>query len=480
MLCAISGEAPQEPVISKNTGILYEKRLIEKYIEEHGTEPSGEAATTADLLPLKTDRTVRPRPPTLTSIPALLAAFQNEWDSVALGTRTLMEELARTREELSTALYQNDAAKRVVARLVRERDEAREALSKLTVSGGGGAAANGDAMVVDSTQGLSDELSTKVNDTHQKLSKGRKKRPIPEGWATGDHVSAFKTESSTSLPFSQISGLAIEGQGSFAAVASHTGDVAIYAIDEGKVERQLTVDDPVTDELWAGTRLIVATAKGSVKLIDGGKEVLSVTEHAGAVTALSLHPSGELLASVGADKLVVFYDIASFQPVGRTYTDSALTTCAFHPDGHLFAAGTSAGAIKLFMTTTLEEAAEFSLGAPVQSLVFSENGFWFAATAKGQTTATVFDLRKEGEAAKVKVLEAGGSVAALAWDFTGQFLATVGAGGLTVQQYAKASKAWTEVLRTSVAGVDVRWAAEGKKLVVANVEGVVTVLAAGE
>lgn len=75
-----------------------------------------------------------------------------------------MEELARTREELSTALYQNDAAKRVVARLTRERDEAREALSKLTVSGG----ANGDAMVVDSTQGLSEELGAKVDEVHTK------------------------------------------------------------------------------------------------------------------------------------------------------------------------------------------------------------------------------------------------------------------------------------------------------------------------
>lgn len=107
---------------------------------------------------------MRPRPPTLTSIPALLATFQNEWDSVALGTRALMEELARTREELSTALYQNDAAKRVVARLTRERDEAREALSKVGVSAG--VNGNGDAMVVDSAQGLDEELGAKVDEVH--------------------------------------------------------------------------------------------------------------------------------------------------------------------------------------------------------------------------------------------------------------------------------------------------------------------------
>ncbi len=42
MLCAISGEAPQEPVVSKKSGTVYEKRLIEKYIEEHGKEPGAD------------------------------------------------------------------------------------------------------------------------------------------------------------------------------------------------------------------------------------------------------------------------------------------------------------------------------------------------------------------------------------------------------------------------------------------------------
>ena len=154
-------------LIPSRPGAVYEKRLIEQYIDQHGTEPeTNEAITAEDLIPLKTSRVVRPRPPTLTSIPALLATFQNEWDSVALGTRTLMEELARTREELSTALYQNDAAKRVIARLTKERDEARDALSKVTVSAGAGA--NGDVMAIDSVQGLSEELGAKVDEIQQK------------------------------------------------------------------------------------------------------------------------------------------------------------------------------------------------------------------------------------------------------------------------------------------------------------------------
>jgi len=153
-------------VVSKKTGTVYERRLIEKYIEEHGKEPgTEEELEVEDLLPVKTTRIVRPRPPTLTSIPALLATFQNEWDALALETYNVQEQLARTREELATALYQHDAAVRVIARLTRERDEAREALSKVTVTAG--STTNGDAMAVDS-EPLPSALAEVIDETHQK------------------------------------------------------------------------------------------------------------------------------------------------------------------------------------------------------------------------------------------------------------------------------------------------------------------------
>lgn len=128
------------------------------------------------------------------------------------------------------------------------------------------------------------------------------------------------------------------------------------------------------------------------------------------------------------------------------------------------------------MTKTGDQATVFNLGAPVQSIAFSENGYWIAATAKGQTTVTIFDLRKEGDAATAKVLDTGSSVSKLAWDYTGQFLATAGPSGLTVQQYLKSSKAWSQALSSATPSVAVRWGANGKKLVGVNTEGVVSVL----
>lgn len=70
--------------------------------------------------------TVRPRPPKLSSVPSLLSSLQNEWDSVMLESFTLKQQYQQVRQELSHALYQNDAATRVIARLKKERDSARE------------------------------------------------------------------------------------------------------------------------------------------------------------------------------------------------------------------------------------------------------------------------------------------------------------------------------------------------------------------
>lgn len=70
-----------------------------------------------------------PRPPALTSIPALLHTLQNEWDALVLEQFSLKQQYNAVRQELSHSLYQYDAATRVAARLLKERDASRESVS---------------------------------------------------------------------------------------------------------------------------------------------------------------------------------------------------------------------------------------------------------------------------------------------------------------------------------------------------------------
>ncbi|KAJ4909518.1 Pre-mRNA-processing factor 19-like protein 1 [Raphanus sativus] len=193
MNCAISGEVPVEPVVSKKTGLLYEKRLIETHIS-----------------------IVKPKPLHTASIPGLLGAFQTEWDGLMLTNFSLEQQLHTARQELSHALYQHDAACRVIARLKKERDEARQLLSEAesqlpaapevapanaTLSNGKRAADGGeqgpDAKKM--SLGISAEVITELTDCNAALSQQRKKRQIPPTLASIDDLEKFTQLSSHPL-----------------------------------------------------------------------------------------------------------------------------------------------------------------------------------------------------------------------------------------------------------------------------------------
>ena len=105
----VCSEVPEEPVLSPVSNNVFERRLVVKYIHENGTDPiNGEPLAEDQLLEIKgsahveiflceqLERTivlisahppkfyaanplVKPRPPSATSIPAILKLLQDEW-----------------------------------------------------------------------------------------------------------------------------------------------------------------------------------------------------------------------------------------------------------------------------------------------------------------------------------------------------------------------------------------------------------------
>ncbi|AQK65170.1 Pre-mRNA-processing factor 19 homolog 2 [Zea mays] len=216
MICAISGEVPDEPVVSKKSGLLFERRLIERYIEDHGKCPATkEDLTMDDIVPVKTNTIVKPRPLQAASIPGLLGIFQNEWDALMLSNFALEQQLHTARQELSHALYQHDAACRVIARLKKERDDARALLAQAerqipaSVAGAAPAAvvSNGKRVIEDEIgpdgkkirPGINPVMIDELTECNAMLSAQRKKRQVPPTLAPIDALERYTQISSHPL-----------------------------------------------------------------------------------------------------------------------------------------------------------------------------------------------------------------------------------------------------------------------------------------
>jgi pre-mRNA-processing factor 19 len=128
LVCALSGEVPVEPVISVKSGNLFEKRLIEGYVNENGVCPiTREPLSLQDLVPVQSGKAVKPRSAAHTSLQGMMGSFQNEWDAMVLETFKLRELLNEARMELSHTLYQHDAACRCESlRRMRQHESRKE------------------------------------------------------------------------------------------------------------------------------------------------------------------------------------------------------------------------------------------------------------------------------------------------------------------------------------------------------------------
>jgi pre-mRNA-processing factor 19 len=442
MICGISGTTPEEPVVSSRTGQVYEKRLIEKYIEANGKEPgTNEILEVKDLIAVKVNKSVKPRPITATSIPSMLQLFQNEWDAMMLESYTLKQHLETVRQELAHALYQHDAACRVIARLIKERDAARSTLSSLSVQlpeGYKPPQAGADAMEVDSGApiGINENITKKFEEKSKALSKDRKKRQQSPDLATPELLKEYQVVSSNNPHKASAPGiLALDlhpTQDDLVVTGGVDAQVLVFNHDSGKIVSTLSGHTKrVNDVLFHPSGEVVLscsqdkTARIWRSSTSGYTNSHVVKVHTEDVTAISLHATGDYLATASLDRSWGFHDIntgACLLKVTRPRDDAGLSAIAFHPDGLILGTGTTDSMVRIWDVKLQDNVASFEgHTGRIVDIAFSENGFYLATAA--EDSIKLWDLRK---LANFFTIPLEGTVSAINFDYSGNYLAVAG------------------------------------------------------
>lgn len=169
----------------------------------------------------------KPRSLNELSIPGVLDMLHTEWDTAVLETFELRKHLDIVKKQLVHAMYQQDAATRVISRLIKERDEAREALTntqqRLT-NFKTRLETNGDAElpeepvtreVIENNQysheqencGIYPELIEKMNEVSKTLFAERKDKKKPEDYYSPNDFVIFTEKGSYPLHSSSVPGV---------------------------------------------------------------------------------------------------------------------------------------------------------------------------------------------------------------------------------------------------------------------------------
>ena len=188
-----------------------------------------------------------------------------------LEIHTLKQHLNTTRQELTHALYQHEAACRVVTRIIKERDEAREELAKIREAMKGGVA------VAEQAKGITEDLVDKFNELSEQLSQSRKGRKVPEDVAKENEMEAFHESLSASLH-----------------PAGKDGKAGVTCMD-------LNNDDP--------SLILTGGKDGTAHLFDSSaNKILSTFTHKAKVTAVSFVPADLLTAiTCSADSTAKYF-----------------------------------------------------------------------------------------------------------------------------------------------------------------------------
>lgn len=467
IVCAISGHAPEEPVFSPKTGHVYEKRLIVKHIQSAGKCPvTKDDLTQDDIVEVKANKGVRPRPASAASIPGMLSLLQSEWDAVMTETHEHKAHLDTTRKQLSHALYQHDAACRVIARLLRERDQARERNAQLQeqlvnmkpLAPGETAGDQGET-------GLTPEIIQRMQECAKGLSKTRKKKEFP-GLAAVADVKRFECTGQYKIHQSTAPGITCldihKNDDNRIVTGGVDQQVILFDAENGKLVQKMTGHSKkINQVMFHPTKEYMlsasedATARVWVGDAANWKAAYScahvVRRHSAAVMDLSVHPLGDHFLTCSLDKSWALHDFSNGRCVRHVKEQQSGYGCMkFHPDGLILAGGTVDKTVQVWdIKDQVTVATLQGHEGEIEAVSFSENGYYLASASR-DGSVKLWDLRKP---LCIQTLQVGAAANYVRFDGTGQYLA-VGAGSVQIYNFeTKSSVGLTVDLKDHEASV---------------------------
>ena len=377
-------------------------------------------------------------------------------------TRKALEE---TRKELSHALYQNDAAVRVIARVVMERDMARRDLADASVnvvsptitttttaveSGSKrkrveepnsttATTTNETATTVPdetATGGIPETIKKELKDKWTSLSSSRKANTkATEGYATADDISSFTAQKKSYHKTSAKGIVAMVGDGMYSSnsngniiTSSSDKNVTIYDWKEEKVLSHVSakvVAGGVELLHCVGGTVAMVGSDGHVKVYLNDKVIVpDESVELKDVVGIKVHPTGKhVFVAEGSGLIHLFeIDIDAENDVmveaavwNGAEEEGSCTAIGLHPDGLILAIGRKDGKIGLWdlntekLATTLEGSGADASASPVTTIGFSEKGVHLAAV-DAEGTIAVWDLRKQKAITSIVVPEGVGCV----------------------------------------------------------------------
>ncbi|GKY91463.1 hypothetical protein MPSEU_000118600 [Mayamaea pseudoterrestris] len=376
-VCEISGEtatSSEQMVVTPSGHVCTKRLLVAKLRENGGVDPFNERTLHEDdLIPLATSSSSSsnksiippPRPTASTSYTHMLELLQTEYDAVVLELFDTRQALQSTRQELSQSLYQHDAAMRVIARLLKEKDLYKSQLMELQVSG------VATSEQVQQQESLATkrhhEEETAAAALEQPSAKKQKTGSAKDDDADASAIDQAQLPLDGNIPDSDLTQMVTAWQG------LHQGRKAIQKIAAAaapSVEQLNSLAKDVTVAMHKTsckqmTAMTVASASGTAHIVTAGadKQVLCYDAASKAVvwsipktqaSYLSYQPSSSSsntgaeqerpsVLATGHGKLLSFYNISSSgdvsNPVVATTLES-IVSVQLHPDKNHVMVGT--------------------------------------------------------------------------------------------------------------------------------------------